>query len=532
MIAKPVTDLGQQFHNGQINDPAKGWFYVLAASVIIAVIACLIQRYVASALERGTNKWASKKLGNLWLPVGSVVAVVVIVALFLGTNLKHVLPGNIGERLENINLQQHSVLERFTFYKDAVKVLKDYPVIGAGGGSWASIYEKYQNNPYTSRQAHSFIMQYLVEVGILGFVIMLGFMIFIFYKYIVGYIRSEEQKRDSYFIYFIIVLSILIHSLMDFNMSYVFIGMLVFIGLGGMAAAMDNHSTERVKLKASSMRGVFSTVMVLGSIALIFISIQYIQANNAAVKGQNLMSTSNNYQEIKAPLDQALKKRGNYPYAVLNMSTLLQAGYQQTNEDAFYNEEDNLLTQALKKEPFDKNMYAQLISHYKLKGETDKAYEVLKDNAERYAWDMNWYEELITQSFQLGYKALGAQDAVLKEHYFKSGLEAYQHVVDGVEHLKTLPKGQMQGNPFEVTQTMSLNAGKMQYMLGQPEAAATILKASIKEDLGDPTNQELARWYLAALKKAGQSDQAMYDQLIGKDPSMKDQISQLAEMNF
>ena len=97
LIAKPVTDLGQQFHNGQINDPAKGWFYVLAASIILAVIACLNQRFVAPVLERATDKWASKKLGNLWLPVGSLAAVAVIVALFLGTNLKHVLPGNIGE---------------------------------------------------------------------------------------------------------------------------------------------------------------------------------------------------------------------------------------------------------------------------------------------------------------------------------------------------------------------------------------------------------------------------------------------------
>ncbi|GAA0378592.1 O-antigen ligase family protein [Paenibacillus motobuensis] len=532
LIAKPVTDLGQQFHNGQINDPAKGWFYVLAASIILAVIACLIQRFVAPALERSTDKWASKKLGNLWLPVGSLAAVAVIVALFLGTNLKHVLPGNIGERLENINLQQHSVLERFTFYKDAVKVLKDYPVIGAGGGSWASIYEKYQNNPYTSRQAHSFIMQYLVEVGILGFIIMLGFLIFIFYKYIRGYIRSEEQKRDSYFIYFIIVFSILIHSLMDFNMSYVFIGVLVFIGLGGMAATMDNHSTDRVKLKASSMRGIYSTVMVIASIFLIFTSIRYIQANNAIVKGQTLMQTSGDYQEIKAPLDDALKKRSGHPNAILNMSVLLQAGYEQTKEDAFYNEEYNLLTNALKKEPFDKNMYAKLMALYKLKGETDKAYNVLKENAGRYAWDMNWYEELINQSFELGYQALGSQDVALKDKYFHDGLIAYHHVVDGVEHLKTLPEGQMQGNPFEVTQTMSLNAGKMQYMLGQPEAAAPILKAGIKEDLGDSTSQEIARWYLAALQKSGQNDPAVYDKLIQIDPSMKDQISQLAALNF
>lgn len=92
-----------------------------------------------------------------------------------------------------------------TFYKDAVKVLKDYPIIGAGGGAWASIFEKYQNNPYSSRQAHSFVMQYLVETGLLGFIIFVAFLIFIFYKYIRGYIKAGEQERDSYFAYFILV---------------------------------------------------------------------------------------------------------------------------------------------------------------------------------------------------------------------------------------------------------------------------------------------------------------------------------------
>lgn len=59
-------------------------------------------------------------------------------------------------RLENINFQQHSVLERITFYKDAMKVVKDYPIIGTGGGGWSSLYEQYQNNPYISRQVHNF----------------------------------------------------------------------------------------------------------------------------------------------------------------------------------------------------------------------------------------------------------------------------------------------------------------------------------------------------------------------------------------
>ncbi|WP_435922669.1 O-antigen ligase family protein [Paenibacillus sp. DYY-L-2] len=531
-IAKPVTNLGQQFHLGQIGDPAKGWGYVLGASIVLALLAVLIQRFVAPWLERRTEGWAAKKLANLWLPLVSVVVVIILVVLLLGTNLKHVLPGNIGARLENINMQQHSVLERLTFYKDAVKVLKDYPVFGAGGGAWAAFYEKYQNNPYTSRQAHSFIMQYLVEVGILGFLVLVAFLGFIFYKYIRGFIRSDEEKRNSYFIYFIIVLSILIHSLMDFNMSYVFIGLLVFLGLGGMAAAMEDQPVKRFAMKASGFRLLYSAVAVIGSLVLIFTAIRYIQANNAALEGQEAMATSGDFQVIQAPFVKALDKRSTQPDAILNYNVLLRAAYEQTQNESFYNENLKLLTDAAKKDAYNKNIYNQLIALYQLKGEREKAYDVLKDNADRYAYDQNWYEKLIVQSYDIGYESLGSGAKEQMEKYFFTGLQAYDHVVRGVEHLKTLPEGQLQGNPFAVTQPMALHAGKMQFMLNKPAEAAAIFKQGLGPDLNDPTNREIARWYLAALQKAGQADQAVYDQLIQIDPNEKASIDQLADLTF
>lgn len=192
-------------------------------------------------------------------------------------------------------------------------------------------------------------MQYLVEVGLLGFLVLIAFLAFIFYKYIRGYIQADEQKQESYFVYFIIVLSILMHSLMDFNMSYVFLGILVFLGLAGMAAAMDSRPVEKFTVKPGMMRGLYSTIMVVASLILIFVSIRNIQAVDAAAKGKELIATSTDFQEIKAPLDKALKKRSGQPDAVLYLSSLLQAGFDQTKDEAFYNQEQALLTNALKK---------------------------------------------------------------------------------------------------------------------------------------------------------------------------------------
>lgn len=163
-------------------------------------------------------------------------------------------------RLENINFQQHSVLERITFYKDALKVVKDYPILGAGGGGWASLYEHYQNNPYTSRQVHNFFLQFLIEVGIVGFIIFMSFILYIFYKYIRGYVKRDKNEFENGFFYLIIALSILVHSLLDFNMSYAFMGILVFIGLAGMAAVMDSKPLRKNWNKAGIRFGYLAVL--------------------------------------------------------------------------------------------------------------------------------------------------------------------------------------------------------------------------------------------------------------------------------
>lgn len=98
--------------------------------------------------------------------------------------------------------------------------------------------------------------------------------------------------------------------------------------------------------------------------------------------------------------------------------------------------------------------------------------------------------------------------------------------------MKTLPEGQLQGRAFEITPAIALNAGKIEFMMNQSAEAAATLKQGLTEDMSDPANQEVARWYLASLQKAGQTDEQVYNQLIGIQPEADDQIDQLASLNF
>lgn len=156
-ITSPLTNLGTKLNTTFTSAAAfKGWAYLLGASAVVAALGWVIQHFAAPWLQKKLGGWGERKLTGLWLPLGALVLVALIAFLLIGTSVRSILPSNMETRLENINVKQHSVLERITFYKDAMKVVKDYPIIGTGGGGWAALYEHYQNNPYVSRQVHNF----------------------------------------------------------------------------------------------------------------------------------------------------------------------------------------------------------------------------------------------------------------------------------------------------------------------------------------------------------------------------------------
>ncbi len=534
-ISKTVTDLGLQLNKTYEGGAAvKGWGYLLITSAIVALLTWVIQKFIVSRLERGLVSWSNRKMASLWIPVGSVVVVGLIAFLFIGTNARNILPDNVSTRLENINFQQHSVLERLTFYKDAMKVVKDYPVMGAGGGAWGVLYEKYQNNPYTSRQAHNFFLQYLVEVGILGFIVFMSFLIFIFYKYIRAYMRVDEEGRESHFLYLILVLSILLHSILDFNMSYVFMGILVYLGLGGMAAVMESKPLrfQHLRLRGSGVSALYSLVVGIGAVVVLITSIRYVQASSAGLEARKLAQTSRSFEEIKAPLDKDLSIRKNHPDSVLLLSSLYQQVYLQAQNEDFYLAGYNMIVEAREDEPYNKNMINRLIKFHSLKGEQAQAFDLLVTNSKNFNWDIEWYERIISQGYELGIDALGKQDIASRDKYFNAGIEAFNKIQAGLLHLATLPEGQLTGRAFANTPAMILNTGKMHYLLNQPEMAAETLKIGLLEDLSDPINREIARWYVAALMKQGSTDQAVLDRLIQIDPTEKEQIDTLVQMKF
>ncbi|MDB5054942.1 MAG: O-antigen polymerase [Bacilli bacterium] len=551
-IGQPLTTKFSDEYNKTNNVPdllsifnsvsLSGWGRLILASAIIGACVVLVQRYVCPFMESKLTKLNKLKLGRLVFPIALLVLGAIAAFLLLSnTGVVKLLPNFMAQRLENINFNQHSVLERGTVYKDALKIIKDYPIFGAGGGAWAAMWEKYQNNPYIVRQAHNFFIQYTVDVGIFGFLLLIGILGWVFFRFVKkAYLQQDGTKADFSLIYFIFAISLLAHSIIDFEMSYVYIGTLLFLCLGGMSSIPSEILSSKTKLLAwPYWRWVFpAAVSLIGLITLIF-SIINLQANSNYNKSVSAMNVTPQkpFNEILAPLDQALSLKPNDPDYVLTKINLMDQAYEQTKDEKYYVDAGQLINRLKKNEPHNRGYYEEEYKHLIEKQQTKDALDLMQQAIVEYPWDMpvhndtqntkSYYERAVELDGQLVVAAINDKNAALQKQYVDQAVQTYSLVQKQIKHLLELPKGQNQGRDFGITPDLQLAMGKIKFFTNDYAATATLLKPYIKDNLQDATNRDIALYYIAALLKQKQNDQALYDRLLASNPSEKGELDKL-----
>ncbi len=508
-----------------------GWTTLLSASAAAAVAVLLVKRYVLPALENIIDKYVTFRYSRMLLPAGMIIAGLLGgYVLFGHSGVVGLLPDNIKHRIESINLQQHSVLERATFYKDALKLFRDYPLFGAGGGAWPALYQTYQSNPYVSTQTHNFYLQYLVETGLAGFAALIVFLGYVFFRFMRNVVKNSAYQRETDLVFYIFAVSVLIHSIIDFNMSYAYLSSLVFLCLGAMASRGGfpeyPPSGEAVRKIYGKTYAVFLCLIAVGTYAA---SLQTLYANylfNAAV---HLAEEDKPLREVFAPLDEALAKQPDHPDSVLYKVGLLYEAYGQTKNEAYHNEALERIGRLKKQEPFDRRLLEAEYDAYMDKEQFDRALTVVSGGLKHFPWDISLYERSITLHYELGNKARLDGNKRLADSHWNAAFDIYGDVLQKIEQLKRVPKTQRTGRPFYVTPYIAYSLGKIYFIRGDFESAAAMLKPDDGESLDDPLNRMTVRWYIAALRKQNKDDPEWYEKLLAADPNEKMAVDALLQ---
>jgi len=500
----------------------KGWMILAGTSVVTAIIILGI-RAAMPWMERRLAPWSGRRFAPFFLPVAGMAAGILLAVLLLGTNLaQSMLPQSIADRLANINFRQHSVLERLTFYRDGLKVSVDYPLLGAGGGGWTALYEQYQNNPYISRQAHSFIIQTLVEVGWLGLLVLIALIGCIFFFYLKNYWKEREQQPGHFF-FFILVFSLLTHSLIDFDMSFAYIGAVVFFSLGTLAAVYkDEAALPRLRfLNSNRWRFVYPAILAVVTFALIVQVYQEFAAVHYYRQAVHMAAKENRpLEEAVVPLDQAIANSPKHPLYFVTKIDWMRQAYFQTADVSYLNEAKSLIERIKQAEPYERQIILEEYRNHKDLGEYIEAIESLEEGISKFQWDIKFYEAAIME-YAVNGQRLQDSDPETAQTYWNRGIALYGEILRRMELLETLPEEQLQGRNFEVTAFTRQAVGQIYYYQQRYQDAVEILEPLREGDLNDQYVRVGTRYYLASLHKLGHSDENLLNRLIEFDPGEK-----------
>lgn len=192
------------------------------------------------------------------------------------------IPESIITRVSSLGVGGTSADARIIFMGDGLDIVKDYPILGTGGGGWATLYHSYQSYPYWSTQAHNYVLQLWIEIGSLGLLIFISLLLTITLFAIKTYIKEEKTENKLLIVglYFTSI-SMLIHAIIDFDMSLpsyaIVFWAIVGVMTGSIKYSLSKGSTLPKKFKKFNPKPLGYMILVL----TIFLLINTVQINSS-----------------------------------------------------------------------------------------------------------------------------------------------------------------------------------------------------------------------------------------------------------
>jgi len=177
-------------------------------SGVFVLILTFILFFELAVLYFGRVKERQKWIKN-FLKVSFVI--ITIVALNVG----------IGSVIERFALDDLLHEGRPIVWGKVVHIIGDYPLLGTGLGTFASVYPAYDESGRSVRysHAHNDYLEYLSELGVVGLILLLGGLGFIVVSsFLIWRVRRHPEVKGLALGGIVAIVAILIHSITDFNL--------------------------------------------------------------------------------------------------------------------------------------------------------------------------------------------------------------------------------------------------------------------------------------------------------------------------
>lgn len=175
------------------------------------------------------------------------------------------LPNDIIRMIRTLNIRTVSIYERINFYLDSLKLAQNHLIFGAGGKTFANHIKPYQTYTHGyNEEAHSYIIDMLLNYGIFGLLIYIAILITTICTAIKTIKQKRKEQEGNLPLYISILFGIAmftIHATIDFDLAYLFTLSMYYMFIG-ILNSQDNN------LKANNFKYIDYAIVITLILAL------------------------------------------------------------------------------------------------------------------------------------------------------------------------------------------------------------------------------------------------------------------------
>ncbi len=432
-----------------------GWLTIFGTSVAMAGFIYLFDRFVLVHMEDRITRWETRRFSQLTIPTLYIVIGILGIVLLSTGALSSLLPETLAQRIDGITLNTHSVLERLTIYKDSFQIWQDHKWFGAGGGAWEALYDSYQSYPYASAQTHSYPIQVLLETGLFGFIFIGGFILYILIRYITIYIKHRKSDQEVSNLFLLVALSLFIHSLIDFEMSYFFFSAIVFLSLGVLAA--ENPKTyvkiNRVQVKSWVKRSAGAVMIVITIITSTYVS-NLLYSNSKYNESLQQLNERQGLNTLIQTIDRGLKRYPNHPFLLERAGLFNFNAFQQTHDEKYRTEAMKYIDKLNNVEPKMRSLSLIYYTDAIEVGDYERAAQIMDQAIQKSPFELSYYEKSLSSHYELFKSAIEKADISVQQEQRQAIEAVYMLAEDRYAELQQLNKAIIFVRPFVVNEGM------------------------------------------------------------------------------
>ena len=201
-----------------------------------------------------------------------------------------IIPEELVRIFITFNFQNPSVIQRVDFWTDSLEIIKDNWLIGAGGNAWRVLYGQVQDYLYYAKEAHNYILEVWMSFGLLGLISYILILV-ITIKNGIGILKSKNKDVISILVGISIIV---LHSFMDFDMSFLIIEMIFF-----MFIAIINQKDEKIVKNAGIIDLIGIVIFLIIAVGNILGLLSTVFQDKSTMMNNNIASWISKYQYNK-----------------------------------------------------------------------------------------------------------------------------------------------------------------------------------------------------------------------------------------